>query len=63
MNRRIFIRNTAATSIAFSQTGSLLAIEADKTYRKNIGIQLKTLGNKLGKDPAGTMKKLHCRVS
>ena len=58
MNRRTFIRNTAATSIALSQTGSLLAIEAENTYRKNIGIQLYTLRNELGKDPAGTLKKV-----
>ena len=58
MNRRTFIRSTAATSIALSQTGSLLAIEAENTYRKNIGIQLYTLRNELGKDPAGTLKKV-----
>ena len=58
MNRRTFIRTTAATSFALSQTGSLLAIEAENTYRKNIGIQLYTLRNELGKDPAGTLKKV-----
>lgn len=58
MNRRTFIRATAATSFALSQTGSLLAIEAENTYRKNIGIQLYTLRNELGKDPAGTLKKV-----
>lgn len=58
MNRRNFIRTTAATSIAFSQSGTLLALEADNTYRKNIGIQLYTLRDALGKDAAGTLKQV-----
>lgn len=58
MNRRTFLRTTAATSIAFSQSGSLLALEADNAYRNNIGIQLYTLRNELGKDPAGTLKQV-----
>ena len=58
MTRRTFIRTTVATSFALSQTGSLHAIEAENTYRKNIGIQLYTLRNELGKDPAGTLKKV-----
>ncbi|GAA5130194.1 sugar phosphate isomerase/epimerase [Luteolibacter yonseiensis] len=59
MNRRTFIRNTAATSLALSQTGHLLAaLEPDNAYRKNIGIQLYTLRDALGKDPAGTLKQV-----
>ena len=58
MNRRTFIRTTAATSLALTQTGSLLALEAENTYRKNIGIQLYTLRNELEKDAAGTLKKV-----
>jgi sugar phosphate isomerase/epimerase len=58
MNRRNFIRTTAATSIAFCQSGTLLALEADNTYRKNIGIQLYTLRDALGKDAAGTLKQV-----
>jgi sugar phosphate isomerase/epimerase len=58
MNRRNFIRTTAATSIAFSQSGPLLALEADNSFRKNIGIQLYTLRDALGKDPAGTLKQV-----
>jgi sugar phosphate isomerase/epimerase len=58
MNRRNFIRTTAATSIAFSQSGTLLALEADNTFRKNIGIQLYTLRDALGKDAAGTLKQV-----
>ena len=58
MNRRTFIRTTAATSLAFTQTGSLLALEAENAYRKNIGLQLYTLRNELEKDAAGTLKKV-----
>jgi sugar phosphate isomerase/epimerase len=58
MNRRNFIRTTAATSIAFSQSGTLLALEADNSFRKNIGIQLYTLRDALGKDAAGTLKQV-----
>jgi sugar phosphate isomerase/epimerase len=58
MNRRHFIRTTAAGTLALSQTGTLLALEADNAYRKNIGIQLYTLRNQLSKDAAGTLKKV-----
>jgi len=58
MNRRTFIRTTAATSLALGQTGNLLALEAENAYRKNVGIQLYTLRNELGKDPAGTLKQV-----
>lgn len=58
MNRRTFIRTTAATSLAFSQAGNSFALEADNAYRKNIGIQLYTLRDALGKDPAGTLKQV-----
>ncbi len=56
MNRRTFIRTTAATSLALSQSGNLFALEAGDAYRKNMGIQLYTLRNELKKDPAGTLK-------
>lgn len=58
MNRRNFIRTTAAGTLAMSQTGTLLALEADNAYRKNIGIQLYTLRNQIAKDAAGTLKKV-----
>ena len=58
MNRRTFIRTTAATSLALGQTGTLLALETENAYRKNIGIQLYTLRNEIGKDPAGTLKQV-----
>jgi len=58
MNRRNFIRTTAAGTLALGQTGNLLALEADNSYRKNIGIQLYTLRNEIGRDAAGTLKKV-----
>ncbi len=58
MNRRTFIRTTAATSVALTQTGNLFALEAENSYRKNIGIQLYTLRNELAKDPSGTLKQI-----
>ena len=58
MNRRTFIRTTAATSLAFTQAGNALALEADNAYRKNLGIQLYTLRNELAKDPNGTLKQV-----
>lgn len=58
MKRRTFIQTTAATSLALGQTGSLLAIEAENAFRKNIGIQLYTLRKEIGKDPAGTLKQV-----
>jgi len=58
MNRRSFIRLTAATPLALGQVGTLMALEADNTYRAEIGIQLYTLRHELEKDPAGTLKKV-----
>ena len=59
MNRRTFIRTTAVSSLALSQTGNLFAaLAADNIYRKNIGVQLYTLRDALGKDPAGTLKQV-----
>ena len=56
MNRRTFIRTTAATSLVLGQSGNLFAQETGDAYRKEIGIQLYTLRNELKKDPAGTLK-------
>ncbi len=58
MNRRTFIRTTAATSLVFSTSQTSFALEAENAYRKNLGIQLYTLRNELAKDPAGTLKKV-----
>jgi sugar phosphate isomerase/epimerase len=58
MNRRTFIRTTSVMTLALSQAGRVFALEADNHYRKNIGIQLYTLRNELGKDAAGTLKQV-----
>lgn len=59
MNRRNFIRTTTAAALAATQTGNLMAaLEADNVYRKNIGIQLYTLRDALGKDTPGTLKQV-----
>lgn len=58
MKRRNFIRTTAVTALAMGATDRLLALEAENSYRKNIGIQLYTLRNQLAKDAAGTLKKV-----
>lgn len=52
------MQTTAATTLALANSGTLLALEADNTYRKNIGIQLYTLRNELTKDAPGTLKQV-----
>lgn len=58
MNRRTFIRTTAATTLAVSQSSSLFALEAENSYRKNIGIQLYTLRKEITKDPVAALKQV-----
>jgi sugar phosphate isomerase/epimerase len=59
MNRRNFIRTTAASSLVFAQSSPLMAaLAADDTYRKNIGIQLYTLRDAISKDPVATLKQV-----
>lgn len=58
MNRRAFIRNTAATTLALTQTSKLFALEVDNAYRKSLGIQLYTLRKQLATDPLGTLKQV-----
>ena len=59
MKRRSFVQTTIAATLAFSQSGRLLAaLEAEGTYRKNIGIQLYTLRNEIGKDALATIKQV-----
>lgn len=58
MHRRNFIRLSAAAPIALSQIGTLMALEADNAYRREIGIQLYTLRNELEKDPVATLKQV-----
>ncbi|MCC9603198.1 sugar phosphate isomerase/epimerase [Stieleria sp. JC731] len=56
MKRRQFIAAGAAISTLIAKPNWLLALDADNQYRKNIGIQLYTLRNEIGKDVAGTLK-------
>ncbi|MCW1920993.1 sugar phosphate isomerase/epimerase [Luteolibacter arcticus] len=57
MKRRTFLRSAAASSLALTPASQVLAALApDNKYRKNIGIQLYTLRDALGKDPGGTLK-------
>ena len=56
MRRRSFLRTTAATALLSGPTQSLLALEKDNKFRRQIGIQLYTLRNQIRKDPAGTIK-------
>lgn len=57
MKRRTFIQSTAVVAtMAIARKNPLLAaIDADSTYRKNIGIQLYTLRNELAKDTTATI--------
>jgi len=61
MNRRRFLRTsslatTAAAALAAVPSRTLLALQADNSYRRNIGIQLYTLRKEIGADTAGTIK-------
>lgn len=57
MNRRRFLRSAAATTaLAGVPVRSLVALEGDNAYRKNIGVQLYTLRNQLAKDTPATIK-------
>jgi sugar phosphate isomerase/epimerase len=56
MKRRNFIYTAAAGSFAILQTKNVFALEADNLYRKNIGIQLYTIRNEIGKDVNVAMK-------
>ncbi len=56
MNRRHFLRTTAATSLVLGLPRALAALDAANPYRKNIGIQLYTLRNEIGQDASGTIK-------
>src|SRR5262245_11463849 len=55
MNRREFLYTTALTTLAASPLAHA-ALAPDDAYRRNIGIQLYTLRNELGKDTPGTIK-------
>ena len=56
MNRRRFLRTSAATALFAAPSQSLLALKTNNAYRKKIGIQLYTLRNEITKDTAATIK-------
>lgn len=56
MNRRRFLSTSIGALAAAGATRSVLALEADNLYRKQIGIQLYTLRNQIKKDTSGTIK-------
>lgn len=58
MNRRSFLRASAATSLYLGTAQTLSALTADNKYRANIGIQLYTMRNALAKDVSGTIKAI-----
>jgi sugar phosphate isomerase/epimerase len=59
MDRRHFLRTTTTAALAFGFADrAAAALEAENVYRKNIGIQLYTLRNQVGKDAAGTLKQV-----
>lgn len=58
MNRRNFLRTTFATAAALSTGPAFAAVTAHHQYRKNIGLQLYTLRDPLGKDASGTLAKV-----
>lgn len=58
MNRRSFLRTSAASSVFAGTAQTLSALAADNTYRQNIGLQLYTLRNEMKADTPGTIKAL-----
>ena len=55
MQRRTFLKSTAAT-VLLTPVSQLFASAPADPYRANIGIQLYTLRNPIGKDTPGTLK-------
>jgi len=59
MNRRSFLRRSAVTSLALGSPRGLLAAPVPgQGYRDQLGIQLYTLRDALGKDAVGTLKQV-----
>jgi sugar phosphate isomerase/epimerase len=58
MNRRSFLRTSAATAVFTGTANTLSALAADNAYRANIGLQLYSLRNELNADIPGTIKAL-----
>ena len=58
MNRRSFLRTTAATSAFAGTAQTLSALAADDVYRANIGIQLYTMRDAMKADTSATIKAI-----
>ena len=56
MHRRHFLRSSLASSFALASAPSLFALEADDTYRKNIGLQLYTVREAIKTDANAAIK-------
>ncbi len=56
MNRRHFLRTSLASSVALATAPSLVALEADNAYRKNIGLQLYTVRDAIKADAGAALK-------
>ena len=56
MFRREFLGTSAAAALVMTRPSSLLAIDSDNRYLKEIGIQLYTLRNQIKEDVAATIK-------
>jgi sugar phosphate isomerase/epimerase len=56
MNRRSFLRTALASSIVLGNAPRAAAMDGGKSYVENIGLQLYTLRDALGKDAAGTLR-------
>lgn len=56
MKRRQFLQSSAAATLFTASSNSLLALDKNNKYRKQIGIQLYTLRNQITEDTAKTIK-------
>ncbi len=58
MNRRHFLRTSAVSSLALAGAPSLLALEGDQPYLKNLGLQLYTVREAIKADAGATLKTI-----
>ncbi len=58
MNRRNFLRNSAASALFSGSAQTLSALTADNVYRANIGIQLYTMRAAIRKDASAAIRSI-----
>lgn len=58
MNRRSFLRTSAATSLFAGTFQTLSALASEQRYRDNVGLQIYSVRNELKADTPGTIKAL-----